>query len=410
MESDLISLWIEQHQRFSAKELQNFILENTELDVRKARALQTAISGKLFKRCLPSVFYIEVFITENCNLACDYCFVHGKNQHNRMSQETARQAVDFAFSEYNQSKQVSLFFMGGEPLLEFPLIKEMVHYANQKAKQFDKKLNYNMTTNGILLDEEILSFSKEHNLKLLLSLDGLPACHNAHRKTSTGEGSFNKIARKIPMMKRYQPWLGARVTFVPDTVQHLAEGVKFLHELGINQFIIATAEGGIHWDKEGLAEYENQMLLIAHYLRQQKEMKNPLRVTLFEKNETVANKHKNTWGCRAGNTSITVSPSGKIFPCSKMLGQNNLKGIYQIGTVQKGITYLERRKRLTNFIPPKRKKCEACNIKDGCAGGCYAVNYEATGSIYDPCPIQCNIHRKTIEIQKKGLEILGEYA
>lgn len=197
---------------------------------------------------------------------------------------------------------------------------------------------------------------------------------------------------------------------MPDTIRYLAEGVRYLHELGINQFIIGTAVGGIYWDENGLNDYEKQMLLIARYLRKQKELKSPMRINLFEKDNAKLGKNSGQWGCRAGNTSITVAPSGKIFPCSKMLGQNDLKGVYKLGDVRNGISYLERRKRLTNFIPPKRNKCEACDIKDGCTGGCYAVNYEATGSIYDPCPVQCNIHRKTIEIQKKGLEILEKYA
>ncbi len=410
MEFNVISEWIEQHPRFLERELQNFILETTELDMREAMALQTAISGKLLQKCLPPIFYAELFITESCNLACDYCFVHGKNQRNRMSLGTAKRVVDLTFSEYNRSKEVSLFFLGGEPLLEFPLVKEVVHYAEQKAVQLETKLNFGMTTNGILLTEEMLSFFKEHKVKLLLSLDGLPACHDAHRKTPTGEGSFWRIANKLPLIKEYQPWLGARVTPMPDNVQRLAEGVEFLHELGINQFIIGTAVGGIYWDEKGLDEYTAQMISIASYLRQQKELKNPMRITLFEKDETKPARYAGQWGCRAGNTSITVAPSGKIFPCSKMLGQNNLKGVYQLGDVRRGITYLERRKKLTSFIPARRKKCEICDIKDNCSGGCYAVNYENTGSIFNPCQNQCDIQRKTLEIQRKGMEILGEYA
>lgn len=410
MELDVISQWIEQYPQFSGQELENFILENTEFNKREARSLQKAISDKLFKKCLPSISHVELFITENCNLACDYCFVHGKNKRNRMSWETARQSIDLAFSEYNQSKKLSLFFMGGEPLLEFSLIKAVVDYAEQKARKFEIKLNYDMTTNGILLNDKMLSFFKEHNFKILLSLDGLPACHDVYRKTHTGEGSFDKVARKIRLIKGYQTWLGARVTPMPDTVQYLSEGVKYLHEMGINQFIIGLAEGGIYWNEDALTKYTDQMLSIARYLRRQKELENPIRITLFEKEGVKPEDYKGDWGCRAGNTSLAVAPSGKIFPCSKMLGQNDLKGVYQLGSVQKGITYLERRKKLTNFIQPKRKKCAVCDIKDDCLGGCYAVNYEATGSIYKPCPIQCNIYRKTIEIKNKGLEILGEYA
>lgn len=113
-----------------------------------------------------------------------------------MNVEIAKSAIDFIFTQNNWAEKVNIIFIGGEPLLEFPLIKKIVLYINQKARQFDVKLSYDITTNGMLLNEEILAFFKKHKIKFLLSLDGLPSCHDTHRKTLAGKGSFWKTAKK----------------------------------------------------------------------------------------------------------------------------------------------------------------------------------------------------------------------
>jgi len=373
----------------SKSNLEYSLVKDYGFDDATARAVATATFRYIMQRCFPPITRLELFLTENCPLRCDYCFVCEKENQNRMSFEVARAAIDFLILESRDKQRLEVLFFGGEPLVEYKLIKQVVHYAELKAKDCEKQIHFDMTTNGILFTNESLIFCRDHGIKFLVSIDGDRDSHDKHRRTFSGEGSFDILDAKLPMMKSYQPWLGARMTIHPDTLARLAQNVEFLVRKGINQFIISPVEG-VDWPEESLLAYERELVKVISFYEEQKALGTPIRITFFEEAEDGDFFKKGwMWGCRAGRYSLTISPEGEILPCSKMIGPPDLKRLCRLGTLEEGITNLALRLQLTGLIPTEREKCMACEFAKSCTGGCFALNYLETGNLFNPGDFTC---------------------
>jgi len=266
-----------------------------------------------------------------------------------------------------------------------------------------KRVSYSMTTNGILVNEESLRFFQKHGIRFLLSIDGDEETHNTHRKFADGRGTYSAVAEKIPLIKSYQPWLGARVTPTPENMHKLYENVVHLHELGINQFIIGPATGLTYTDDD-IAEYTHQLRNLAQYYVKRKKHNGHLRLPIFEVDvQDKQGGKRGLWGCSAGRFRFSVSASGELQPCAKVQGLNELAGIpkFSLGNVLTGFTNLDARREFIAFRYDLRKACQSCDLNGDCAGGCPAVNYKATGSIFLPNPYECKIHRVSCEVKRE---------
>ena len=183
---------------------------------------------------------LELFLTEDCNLACDYCFVREKHPKST-SWENIVSAINFLVFYSGDKQLLNLTLFGGEPLLEKGNIFRIVDYIEKLESQAgNKRFSISLTTNGTLITEEVLKRTKGR-INFLLSIDGDKKTHDAYRKYKNGRGSFETIISRIDLLKKYQPWLGVRMTILPDTVQYLFENVKYLYSLGINQFLMGLA-------------------------------------------------------------------------------------------------------------------------------------------------------------------------
>ena len=240
-----------------------------------------AVAARVAERFWPALCYADVFLTEDCNHRCAYCFVKGKNPR-KMSEEVARQSLEFLLRASKQEKSVRILFFGGEPLLEFDLIRFFIEYGRERFRRAGKELGFDMTTNGTLMTAERARYFRDHGVMCLLSIDGDQETHDAHRKMLGGGSSFEAVMERLPLMKSFQPWQGTRMTVHPETVHKLRHNVEFLFRCGINQFIIGPATG-IEWSAEALRTYEEQMCLVADLYREMKEKGWPFRMTLFEK-------------------------------------------------------------------------------------------------------------------------------
>jgi len=346
------------------------------------------VAAKVAQHFWPAISYADVFLTEDCNHRCTYCFVKGKNPQ-KMSVEIARESLEFLVKASKQEKQVRILFFGGEPLLEFDLIRFFVEYGRQRFAQVGKELGFDMTTNGTLMTEEMAKYFRDNGVMYLLSIDGDKETHDANRKMLGGGSSFEALMERLPVMKRYQPWQGARITVHPKTVHKLRHNVELLYNCGINQFIIGPATG-IEWSEEALRTYEAQMYSVADLYGEMKRKGLPFRMTLFEKDLECAEGHlKGIWGCGAGRGRICISVKGELYGCAKILGVDGLKDTHKLGDIWNGVTALTTRRDLLNTHPSTRPKCITCADADDCAGGCPATNYEATGNIFDPAPLEC---------------------
>lgn len=348
----------------------------------------TAVAARVAQRLWPAIVYADVFLTEDCNHRCSYCFVHGKRP-TRMSEAVARDSLEWLLLASKEVQDVCILFFGGEPLLEPELIRFFVEYGRARFAEAGKKLRFDMTTNGTLMTEEMARYLRDNGIRYLLSIDGGQATHDAHRRMLGGGSSFQAVMERLPMMKRHQPWQGTRVTVHPDAVDRLHQNVDALFRRGINQFIIGVATG-VAWTDDALKAYEEQMCLVADMYREMKERRLPFRMTLFEKDLEGADGHYHgVWGCGAGRGRICISAEGALYGCAKIVGLDAFEETHKLGDVWVGITALARRRDLLNIHPGPRPGCAACQHADDCAGGCPATNYEATGSIFQPAPLEC---------------------
>lgn len=356
---------------------------------RPSDALGERLAARVAAHLATPVAHAELFVTEACNHRCDYCFVKGKNDFHTMAPEVARAAIDYLLESSRYLNWIDVLFFGGEPLIEFGLIQEVVRYGEQRAKETGKDVRFNMTTNGTLMTEEMARFFAEHRIRYLLSIDGAQATHDAHRHRCDGTSSFESVMSRLPMMKRFQPWQGSRVTLHPDTIGNLRGDVEYLFARGINQFIIGPATG-IDWPDAALAEYERQMLLVTDLYLEMQERNAPFRMTLYERDlEGEDGSAKDQWGCGAGRGRVCIGTDGALYPCAKVAGVQGLEDTHKLGDIYSGITNLALRRDYLNCDPAMRPTCSKCEHADRCWGGCPAANWEATGSIFEPSPIEC---------------------
>lgn len=314
---------------------------------------------------------IELNLTFNCNLTCEYCFIHEKNSSDRMTFATAKRAIDFLVERAGYPS-VNITLIGGEPLLEFKLIQQIVPYALDAAKRYNLAVTWSVTTNGTLINEEILKFFSQHKINMMLSMDGGPESHDRYRRTKSGEGTWRKIADLIPLIKTYQPWLGVRMTVSAEDIGRMREGFRQLVGLGINQFIIAPAQGARRWSKQQIEQYGLNLVKMLQDYRELKRKGVQIFIEEFEKDE---NEYRG-WGCRAGSTSLAVAPNGDVSPCSKLLGLTDEKGKCIVGNVNSEVD-VALLKPFQNQNRMQPEHCRRCSRK--CTGGCYAVNFEQTG-------------------------------
>lgn len=345
---------------------------------------------------------MELFLTEDCNLACEYCFVHKKNN-NSMPIELAIDAINFLVLYSGNKDSLNITLFGGEPLLEKENIYRIVDHCDKIEEQSKtKKITFSATTNGTLIDEELLK-RVQGRLNFLLSFDGDEETHDLYRKDKAGNGTFNRILNKIKLLKRYQGWLGSRMTVMPDTVHKLFRNVSFQFELGINQFLIGLAND-IDWPKEALDEYEKQMRQVARFYLDKKKKEAAIRITFFEKEKDELECSENVWGCGAGRNTISVTTNGDIYPCSKFVGYEKFDcPELKLGNIYEGITNIEARNKLAKMKPDDYNSCTSCDEMNACRGGCPADNYFKNKSLYIPAPSAC-------ELKKIGNKILKEFS
>jgi uncharacterized protein len=180
-------------------------------ELRVSTGLASTVARSLIARYYYPIGHVDLFITERCNLRCPYCFVEGKKARD-ISLETTFKAIDFILKHSAEGASIGILFFGGEPFIRFDLMRSITLSAVATAQREGRSFYFTVTTNGTLLDAEKLAFCRDYGIKFLLSLDGGAESHNLNRKFANGRGSFETIAARIPLMKRYQPWLGARVS------------------------------------------------------------------------------------------------------------------------------------------------------------------------------------------------------
>ncbi len=348
-------------------------------------------------------------ICHDCNLRCGYCFADEGAYHSAremMSLDTAKAAIDFLIENSGNRKVLETDFFGGEPLMNFEVVKKTVEYAKAEAEKRGKKFLFTTTTNGLLLDDEKIAFLNAEMENVVLSLDGRREVHDAIRKTVTGKGSFDLVIDKIKkfVRSRGDKHYYVRGTFTAKNLD-FSKDVLFLADNGFDSISmepVVTEVPGLEIREEHLPvierEYEN---LCEEYLKREERGEG---FNFFHFNVDLEGGpclSKRVSACGAGNEYFSVVPNGDIYPCHQFAGDAKWK----MGNVYEGKLNAEIRNKFASSCLFTRKKCGDCFAKFICSGGCSANNYHYNGDIEEPYAMTCAMMKKRVEC---AMHILAE--
>ena len=327
-------------------------------------------------------------VTGDCNLRCRYCYeTHTRA---RMAEETAKKAVDLAFSYGHEKNGFSLF--GGEPMLERTLVESVCRYACEKAADTKTQIRFKMTTNGTLLDEPFLRFANAHYLEIALSHDGL--LQDEQRVARDGSPTRERLEPIVDLLLSYQPNAVAMQTVMPSTVGRMAESVQWLYERGfsrVNTAIDYRKDAG--WDDDSMAVLKTQYERVAKLVDARFDGPRPLFYLNFMSKIAAYLNDRPCLECKLGVRQPSVAPDGAIYPCNQFL---NLKD-YRMGDVVNGIDR-EKQAEIHRASLAPEPDCEGCAIADRCRHHCACLNFSLTGDMHTVAPVQCEHERILIPI------------
>ncbi len=355
-----------------------------------------------FKKRQTVVKALCLHIAHDCNLACRYCFAEEGEYHGRralMSYEVGKKALDFLVANSGKRVNLEVDFFGGEPLLNWQVVKDLVAYGRSLEEPNHKKFRFTLTTNGILLDDEILEFANKEMANLVLSIDGRKEIHDLMRPYRGGQGSYDKV---VPIFRKAAESRGQMNYYVRGTFtrNHLdfSKDVMHLADLGFEQIsvepVVASPEDDYALREEDIpALLEEYDRLAAELLNRRKEGKG---VNFFhfmidlEGGPCVA---KRLSGCGSGTEYLAVTPWGDLYPCHQFVGKEE----FLMGNVFEGIARTDIRDEFKTCNVYAKEKCRNCFARFYCSGGCAANSYNFHGHINDAYDLGCELQRKRIE-------------
>ncbi len=341
-------------------------------------------------------------IAHDCNLACRYCFA-GKGEYHGprelMSFEVGRKALDLLVASSGTRRNLEVDFFGGEPLMNFEVVKQLVEYGRSLEEKHNKKFRFTLTTNGVLLDDEILKFANKEMGNLVLSLDGRKEVHDRMRPRCGGQGSYDEIVPKFIKAadSRDQMNYYVRGTYTRYNTD-FAEDVKHMAQLGFKQISVEPVVSPLTEDyalrKEDIPKLCEQYDILAKYmLKCKKEGKgfNFFHFMIDLSGGPCA--IKRLTGCGSGSEYMAVAPNGDLYPCHQFVGMPEfLMGNVDTGVENKSLS--EKFKRCNVY---SREECKSCFAKYYCSGGCAANAYNYTGDINGVYDIGCRLQQKRVE-------------
>jgi len=340
-------------------------------------------------------------VSHVCNMSCSYCFA-GRGEYGSeglMSLATATRAIDFLAQSSGDRKNLDVDFFGGEPLLNWELVKETVAYARTIERNSDKKFRFTLTTNGLLIDDDVINFTNKEMHNVVLSLDGRPEVHDAARKLPDGSGSYSSVSPKILKLVEARRGKGyyIRGTFTRNNMDFVND-ILYIAGLGFKELSLEPAVTK-HGDPNGftpddlptlISQYET---LAIEMLRQEKIGKgfNFYHYMLdLTKGPCI---HKRIAGCGVGTEYLAVTPTGELYPCHQFVGDTK----FLMGDVWRGVVNNTLRGSFSRCNIYSRNECRNCWARFYCCGGCAANAYYNSGSIDGVYDLGCELFKKRIE-------------
>ncbi|MGN0353913.1 MAG: thioether cross-link-forming SCIFF peptide maturase [Muricoprocola sp.] len=355
-----------------------------------------------FKKRQTVVKALCLHIAHDCNLACKYCFAEEGEYHGRralMSFEVGKKALDFLIANSGNRKNLEVDFFGGEPLMNWQVVKDLVKYGREQEKIHNKNFRFTLTTNGVLLNDEIMEFCNKEMANVVLSVDGRKEIHDLMRPFRGGKGSYDLI---IPKFKKFadsrnQQKYYVRGTFTRNNLD-FSKDVLHLADMGFKQIsmepVVAPETEEYALREEDIPKIcEEYDKLAKEIIKREKEGRgfNFFHFMLDLTGGPCV--YKRLSGCGSGTEYLAVTPWGDLYPCHQFVGQEN----FLMGNVDEGITREDIRDEFKCCNVYAKDKCKECFARFYCSGGCAANSYNFHGSINDAYDVGCELQRKRVE-------------
>ena len=341
-------------------------------------------------------------IAHTCNLNCSYCFASQGKYHGEravMSFEVGKQALDFLIANSGTRRNLEVDFFGGEPLMNFDVVKQLVAYARSVEKEHGKNFRFTLTTNGILVDDDVIDFANREMSNVVLSLDGRKEIHDRYRVDYAGNGSWERI---VPKFQKLVEARGGKNYYMRGTFTHanpdFLKDIQVMLDLGFNELSmepVVCAPG----DPSELTEADLPIVLdqyekLAELMLERKRAGKPFTFYHYMIDLTGGPCiYKRISGCGSGTEYMAVTPWGDLYPCHQFVGEDK----YKLGNIWDGVTNTEAQNEFACCNVYSREECRDCWARLYCSGGCAANAYHATGSVKGVYKYGCELFRKRME-------------
>ena len=341
-------------------------------------------------------------VAHTCNLNCSYCFAsQGKYHGDRalMSFEVGKRALDFLMENSGTRRNLEVDFFGGEPLMNGQVVKDLVAYARSVEQEKGKNFRFTLTTNGVLIDDDVIDFCNKEMSNVVLSLDGRKEIHDATRVDYAGKGSYDKI---VPKFQKLVEARGGKGYYMRGTFTHrnpdFTKDVFHMADLGFTELsmepVVCAPDDPMALTPEDLEIVKEQYEILAkEMLKRQKEGR-PFTFYHYMIDLTQGPCiYKRISGCGSGTEYMAVTPWGDLYPCHQFVGEEK----YKLGDIWQGVTNDALREEFRSCNAYARPECADCWAKLYCSGGCAANAYHASGSIRGVYGPGCELFKKRIE-------------
>lgn len=341
-------------------------------------------------------------VAHTCNLNCSYCFAAQGNFHGErglMSFETGKRAIDFLIENSGYHKNLDIDFFGGEPLMNWEVVKELVRYGRSIEKEAGKNIRFTLTTNGINITDDVIDFCNEEMHNVVLSLDGRKETNDRFRVDMKGNGSYDRI---VPNFQKFVSKRGTKSYYMRGTFTHFntdfVEDILHMADLGFKELSMEPVVASP--DSPSALTEEDLPVILEGYERLAREMiKRNREGNGFTFYHYMLDLdcgpciYKRISGCGAGTEYLAVTPWGDLYPCHQFVGDDKFK----MGNIYDGIKNTDLRNEFAQVNCYSREGCKDCWAKLFCSGGCAANSYHAQGSITGIYEYGCKLFRRRIE-------------
>lgn len=359
-----------------------------------AGTLKAKTSGVVKALCL--------HIAHTCNLNCSYCFASQGKYHGEralMSFEVGKRALDFLVENSGSRRNLEVDFFGGEPLMNFDTVKRLVEYARSIEKEKGKNFRFTLTTNGVLVDDDVIEFANKEMSNVVLSLDGRREVHDRYRVDYAGNGSWDKI---VPKFQRFVEARGGKNYYMRGTFTHanpdFLEDIKTMLDLGFSELsmepVVAAADDPSALTQEDKPVVMRQYEQLAQLMLERDKAGKPF--TFYHYMIDLKGGpciYKRISGCGSGTEYMAVTPWGDLYPCHQFVGDEKFK----LGDIWNGVENKGIQDEFASCNVYAREECRDCWAKLYCSGGCAANAYHSTGSVKGVYKYGCELFRKRME-------------